>query len=309
MIYMDPTRHTELRALVSRAFTPRRVAEIEPLTRRVARDLIEGLVGREECDVQHDYATILPSVVIAQMIGIPDETIDEVRGWTESFLEIQGPDDYMDSLGKCYELFAQLLAARRERPEDDLMSALLAAEVDGTRLSDEELLGFCFLLVLAGNDTTSGLIGSGIVLMDRHRDQRALVLDDPTLWPDAVEEINRLESPTQVLPRCTTRDVTFHDIVISAGSRTMLIWGSANHDDRVYPDPEQFDVTRDGLKHLVFGHGVHYCLGANLARLEARVAFEEWYARFPDCELAGAPRWITSIWARAYGEVPIRLNA
>jgi cytochrome P450 len=306
MIYIDPPRHTKLRAIVSRAFTPKRVAEIEPLIRRIARGLVDDIAARGRCELQHEYAAVLPSMVIGSMIGVPDEHIDAFRSWTESFLEIQGPDDYMESLGKCYELFAELLAERRRAPRDDLMSALLAAEVDGERLTEEELLGFCFLLVLAGNDTTSSLVGSGAVLLARDPAQRAELVRDPSLWANAVEEINRLESPALVLPRTTTCDVELHGTVIPAGSRVMLIWGSANHDERVFPDPERFDIHREITKHLAFGHGIHYCLGANLARLEARVAFEELHARLPDYELDGPPRRITSIWARAFGEVPLR---
>src|SRR4051794_11774582 len=232
MIYIDPPRHTQLRAIVSRAFTPRRVTEIEPLIRSTARQLLAGIAERGECEVQHEYAAVLPSVVIARMIGVPDEHIDAFRSWTESFLEIQGPEDYLDSLGKCYELFAELLQLRRQAPGEDLMSALLAAEVDGQRLTEEELLGFCFLLVLAGNDTTSSLIGTGLAMLARDPAQRQLLVDDPGLWASAVEEINRIESPTQVLPRTTTCDVEFHGRTIPAGSRVMLIWGSANHDER-----------------------------------------------------------------------------
>jgi cytochrome P450 len=306
MIYMDPVRHTQLRALVSRAFTPKRIAEIEPLVRATARDLLDDIAERGRCDLQHEYATVLPSVVIGKMIGVPDEHIDAFRSWTDSFLEIQGPQDYTESLGKCYELFAELLAERRVAPGDDLMSALLAAEVDGQQLTEEELLGFCFLLVLAGNDTTASLIGSGAVLLANDPAQRAELVRDPSRWGNAVEEINRLESPAQVLPRTTTCDVELHDTVIPSGSRVMLIWGSANHDEREFPDPERFDIHREITKHLAFGHGHHYCLGSNLARLEARVAFEELHARLPDYELDGPPRRITSIWARAYGEVPLR---
>ena len=234
MIYMDPVRHTQLRALVSRAFTPKRVAEIEPLTRSIARDLVDGIAARGRCDLQHDYAAVLPSMVIGKMIGVPDEHIDDFRSWTDSFLEIQGPQDYLDSLGKCYELFAELLAERRRAPRDDLMSALLAAEVEGQRLREEELLGFCFLLVLAGNDTTASLIGTGAVLLATDPEQRAVLVRDPSSWANAVEEINRLESPAQVLPRTTTCDVELHGTVIPSGSRVMLVWGSANHDEREF---------------------------------------------------------------------------
>jgi hypothetical protein len=133
------------------------------------------------------------------------------------------------------------------------------------------------------------------------------MLRDPTLWPGAVEEMNRIESPVQVLPRMTTRPVELHGTTIPSGSRVMLVWGAANHDDREFSDPERFDVTRRIGRHLAFGHGVHYCLGANLARLEARVAFEEWHARFPEYDLDDEPQRITSIWARAFSRIPVRL--
>jgi cytochrome P450 len=310
MIHMDPERHTQLRALVSRAFTPRRVAEVEPLTRQTARTLLDGIVPRGGvCEVQHEFAAVVPSVVVARMIGVPDEHIDAFRSWTESFLEIQGAKDFADAASRIYELFAELLAERRRAPRDDLMSALITAEVEGDRLTDDELLGFCLLLILAGNDTTSSLIGNGIVLLARQPDQRTLLLRDPTLWPGAVEEMNRIESPAQVLPRTTTRPVELHGMTIPSGSRVMLVWGAANHDDREFSDPERFDVTRHIGRHLAFGHGVHYCLGANLARLEARVAFEEWHARFPEYDLEDEPQRITSIWARGFGRVPVRLRA
>ncbi|HZQ57515.1 MAG TPA: cytochrome P450 [Acidimicrobiales bacterium] len=305
MIYFDPPRHTAMRALVSRAFTPKRVAEVEALVRSTARSMIDGIAAAGGCELQHEFAAVLPSVVIAKMIGVEEEHIPQFRTWTESFLEITGPEDYQDAAGKIYGLFASLLAARREAPRDDLMTALIEAEVDGQRLTDDELLGFCLLLILAGNDTTSSLIGSGTVLLAQNPDQRELLVANPSLWPKAIEEMNRVESPTQVLPRTTTRDVTLHGVTMPAGSRVMLIWGSANHDEREFPDPERFDITRTITRHLAFGHGIHYCLGANLARLEARVAFEEWHQRFPRYALAGEPERIVSIWARAYRRVPI----
>ena len=308
MIYFDPPRHTAMRALVSRAFTPKRVAEVEELARRTARDLIDGFAARGGGDVQHEFAAVLPSVVIAKMIGVADDHIPAFRGWTESFLEIQGPEDFAEAATKIYDLFSQLLSERRREPRDDLMTALIGAEVDGQTLTDDELLGFCLLLILAGNDTTSSLIGTGLVLMTENPEQRELLLREPSRWNNAIEEINRVESPTQVLPRTTTEDVTLHDVTIPSGSRVMLIWGSANHDDREFPEPERFDVTRAITRHLAFGHGAHYCLGANLARLEARVAFEEWHARFPTYHLAAPPRRIVSIWARAYREVRLEIG-
>jgi cytochrome P450 len=308
MIYMDPPRHTALRALVSRAFTPKRVAEVEEVARATARALIDQLAGRDECEAQHEFAAILPSVVIARMIGVPDEHVPSFRNWTESFLEITDSGDYADAASNIYGLFARLLSERRESPRDDLMTALTGAEVDGEQLTDEELLGFCLLLVLAGNDTTSSLIGSGIVMLARDPEQRALLVHDPSRWPAAIEELNRIESPAQVLPRTATRDVELHGVTIPAGSRVMLVWGAANHDDREFPAPERFDITRAVTRHLAFGHGAHYCLGANLARLEARVAFEEWHAHFPNYELSAEPTRAVSMWARAYSRVPVRIS-
>jgi cytochrome P450 len=308
MIYMDAPRHTALRSLVSRAFTPKRVAAVEAVTRATARQLLDDIAVRGRCELQHEYAAILPSVVIAQMIGVPDEHVADFRTWTESFLEIQGPDDFAQAAANIYGLFAELLEDRRARPRDDMMTALIDAEANGQRLTDDELLGFCLLLILAGNDTTSSLIGSGMVLLAAHDEARAALVRDPSLWPAAIEEINRLESPTQVLPRTATRDVELHGVTIPAGSRVMLVWGAANRDEREFPEPDRLDLTRAGSRHLAFGHGAHYCLGANLARLEARVAFEEWFARFPDYTLDGEPRRITSIWARGYSRVPVRTN-
>ena len=305
MIYFDPPRHTAMRALVSRAFTPKRVAAVEGLVRQTARELCAGIAERGECELQHDFAAILPSVVIARMIGVPEEHVPSFRSWTESFLEIQGPEDFADAAGKIYALFAELLAERRARPRDDLMTALIDAEAEGQKLSDEELLGFCLLLILAGNDTTSSLIGSGIVLLAQDDAQRARLVADPSLWPNAIEELNRMESPAQVLPRTTTRAVELHGTTIPADSRVMLIWGAANHDDREFTDPERLDVTRKFSRHLAFGHGIHYCLGANLARLEARAAFEEWHRNFPDYRLRAKPQRIVSIWARAFSRIPV----
>jgi cytochrome P450 len=309
MIYFDPPRHTAMRTLVSRAFTPRRVAAAEEAVRTTARVLLDDIAARGGCELQHEFAAILPSVVIARMIGVPDEHVADFRSWTESFIEISGPDDFAEAAGKIYALFAELLAERRARPRDDMMTALLEAEVDGERLRDEELLGFCLLLILAGNDTTSSLIGSGTVLLAGHPDQRALLVREPPRWPAAIEEMIRLEAPAQVLPRTTTVDVERHGVTIPAGSRVMLVWGAANLDEREFADPERFDVTRRIARHLGFGHGVHYCLGASLARLEARVAFEEWHARFPTYDLAGPPERVASSWARAYRRIPVVVPA
>ena len=308
MIYMDPPEHTSMRSLVSRAFTPKRVADLEPRVRAVAGQLLAGVAGAGGCDLVHDFAGPLPSTIMSDLIGVPAEHRKAFQGWIEAFLEVTSPDDIAGRATNIYALFGSLLAERRRSPADDLMSALLAAEVDGESLSDDDLLGFCFLLLVAGNDTTTSLIGNGAELLARHRDQRAELAGNPSLIPAAVEEMVRIESPTQALSRTATRDVELHGSTIPAGSRVMLLWGSANLDDREFEDPEVFDIHRSPSRHLGFGHGIHVCLGAALARLETRVAFEELLARAPDYELNGEPERYVSNWARAWRFLPLQFE-
>jgi cytochrome P450 len=177
---------------------------------------------------------------------------------------------------------AEVFAARRREPRDDLISALLAAEIDGERLNDIELIGFGFLLLVAGNETTTNLISNAAILLDRHRDQRRLLLEDPGRIPGAIEEFLRYDSPVQGLARTTAAPVTLHGVTVPEGKKVLLLFGSANHDERAIPDADRFDVLREPNSHVAFGFGAHFCLGANLARLEARVAFEELLARLPD---------------------------
>jgi cytochrome P450 family 130 len=309
MIYMDPPRHTALRSLVSRAFTPRRVAELESRIRQVAGELIDQFAGRGHCELVHEFAAPLPSIVMADLIGVPEEHRESFRTWTEAFLEVTGPGDIAERAGNIYKLFGELLAERRRAPTDDLMSALIEAQVDGERLSEADLLGFCFLLLIAGNDTTTSLIGNGAELLARYPEQRAELVADPTLIPGAVEEMLRVESPTQALPRTATRAVDLHGVAIPAETRVMLLWGAANLDDREFPDPERFDVHRAAPRHLGFGHGIHFCLGAPLARLESRVAFEELLARVPEYQLSEAPQRYVSNWARSWRLLPLEYGA
>lgn len=246
---------------------------------------------------------------MSDLIGVPDEHREAFQGWIEAFLEVTSPDDIAGRATNIYALFGSLLADRRQVPADDLMSALLAAQVDGNRLSDDDLLGFCFLLLVAGNDTTTSLISNGAELLARHRDQRTELANDPSLIPAAVEEMLRIESPTQALSRTAMREVELHGTTIPAGSRVMLLWGSANLDDREFDDPDVFDIHREPTRHLGFGHGIHVCLGAALARLETRVAFEELLARMPEYQLRGEPERYVSNWARAWRFLPLEFES
>ena len=188
------------------------------------------------------------------------------------------------------------------------MSALLDAEIDGERLTQEELLGFCFVLIVAGNDTTTNLIANGAILLAQHPDARRELEAEPASLEDAIEEMLRCESPAQALPRRATRALTLHGVAIPQGAEVLLVWGAANRDEREFDAPERFDLHRRIRRHLAFGQGLHFCLGANLARLEARVAFEELLARVPDYELAESPRFVTSVWARSPERVAIRFR-
>lgn len=309
LIYMDPPRQTALRKLVSRVFTPRRVAGMEADLSASIERLINTIATKDTCEFQHEYAAVIPSVAVGGMIGLDEKHLAPMRTWTEAFIGLtENNEDALNAAVSIYTTFAELLEMRRREPREDMMTALLNAEIDGERLSDEELLGFCLLLVLGGNDTTASLIGSGAVLLLQNPDQLDLLHRDPSLWPSAVEEINRIEAPTQALPRTATRDVELHGVRIPAGSRVLLVWGAANHDEREFPEPERFDVTRRAQRHASFGHGVHFCMGSGLARLEARLAFERWFARFPECELIDVPTRVTSTWARAFDSIPLRVN-
>jgi cytochrome P450 len=309
---LDPPRHDALRQLVAKAFTARRMADMEPEIRRIARELIDGFAGAGEADLLGAFARHLPSRVIGAMLGVPPERREHFLEWTEAMVEAQPGAGAAEALRqpatRIYQEFARLLAERRARPRDDLMSALLAAEIDGQRLRDEELLGFCFVLIVAGNDTTTNLIANGAVLLADHPDQRKGLVEDPRRIPAAIEEMLRCEAPAQALPRITRRPVTMRGTTIPAGALVRLVWAAANRDEREFADPERFDVTRPPARHVAFGSGVHFCLGAHLARLEARIAFEELLARLPDYRLAERPRWRTSIWARAHTAVQVRFE-
>jgi cytochrome P450 len=290
----DPPQHTRLRSLISRAFTPRRVSELEPQIREIAAGLLDEMLTGDRADAIEQYAMLLPSMVIGRLIGLPDELVPVCRALTDAQMTLTEPSQIAGTVQKAYAIFAELYEERRRAPQDDLMSALLAAEIDGRRLTDDELQAFGWLLLVGGNDTTTNLIGNGIELFARHPDTRRELVDDPRLLGMAVEEVLRYASPTYSLPRTATRDFERHGRTIPAGARVHLLWHSANLDEREFPDPERFDIRRDAARHLALGHGVHYCMGASLAKLEARIAWEELLGRIPDYAVVEPPRHFVS---------------
>ena len=287
MIMMDPPRHDDLRSLVNRAFTPRRIAAMEESVRAVAIELIDSFSERLSCDFVREFAAPLPTIVIADLIGVRREDRAQFRHWSDQLVQADPdkPELVQDALAagaELYSYFATIVAERRKEPRDDLATALIEAEIDGQHLSEEELLGFLFLLLVAGNETTTNLITNGAVLLAQHPEARAELAENPSLIGGAVDEILRYDSPVQGLARTLTRDVTIHGETIPQDAKVLLVYGSANRDEREFADPDRFDIHRRIERSVAFGHGVHYCLGAALARLEGRVAYEELLGRFPD---------------------------
>jgi cytochrome P450 len=280
MIQMDPPAQVALRNLVSRGFTLRRVSAMEPRIRQLARLYLAPLLERESCDLVADFAALLPSDVISTLLGVPRADHAEVRARTEALmardaLTHRPPPSAEQAALQQVDYFIRLIAEKRRAPGDDLISALCAAELEGRRLADHEILGFSFLLISGGNETTEKLIANTVYLLQRHPAQRQRLYADPGLIPRAVEESLRYLSPTQYMVRATTRDVELYGRRIPRAAQVVLLIGAANRDERQFPDPDRFDLERDAERHLAFGYGVHFCLGASLARLEARVALEE----------------------------------
>jgi cytochrome P450 len=286
MIFMDPPRHDRLRALVSRAFTPRRVAALEPFIRATAARLLDALAARGGGDFVGDFSAPLPMEVIFTLLGVPDADRVQLRAWMDHSLERDRdtpllPARAIEAMLHLMQYWHGFLEQLRRQPNDGLIAGLLQAEVDGERLTDGEIVGFCSLLGAAGNETVTKLLANACVLFARHPAQWEAVRAERALVPGAVEEVLRYWPPSQYQGRTLTRDVEWYGQRVPQGARVLLLTGSANRDEREFADPDRFDVRRDTANHLGLGVGVHFCLGAALARLESRVGLEEFATRFP----------------------------
>jgi cytochrome P450 len=290
MIFMDPPGHDELRRLVSRAFTPRRVAALEARARQLCARFLDPQREGKGFEYVEEFAAKIPTMIIGALLGVPDDDQDQLRIWGDRMLRFD-PDgmsaEKLDAFQKFSAYMEALVTDRTRTPRDDMISDLIAAEItreDGStrRLDHHEVMAFFTLLEIAGSETTARLLGWAAVLLARHPEQRTKLRADRAVVPNAVEELLRYEPPSPIQARFVTRPVEWHGHTVPAGSKIALLTGSAGRDEREYDDPDRFDVERSFDRHVTFGYGVHFCLGANLARLEARVVLEETLDRLPD---------------------------
>jgi cytochrome P450 len=316
MIFMDPPQHTRYRKLVSRAFTPRHMSALEPRIRALASGFLDEFVGaRNGFDYVADFAARLPVMVISALLGAPEEDEPQLREWSDEMLHID-PGEMMGSKMSgiqqdVHDYWQAIIDDRRRHPRDDIMSELMASELDeadgSTRhLSDAEIHGFMGLISGAGNETVARFLGWSAIGLDQFPEQRAKLAANLELLPNAVEEILRWEAPSAIQGRWVTRDVEIGGSTIPAESKVALLTGAADRDERMWADPDRIDVERDLSRHVAFGYGIHFCLGAALARLEGRIALEETFKRFPtwDVDYDNAEMVHTST-VRGYAKVPI----
>jgi cytochrome P450 len=295
MIFTDPPRHEALRKLVSRAFTPRRVAELEPDIRAMCREWLAPVAEAGQGEIVSDLAGKLPMAVIARLLGAPATDNARLKELSDRLLHreegsVAKPEDGAAAGLELFLYFSELIAERQKQPADDMITDLIQAELPGPdagtqRLNETELVMFCLLLGVAGNETTSKLIATGTVVLADFPDERTRLAKSAELWPSAVEELLRFDPPSHYQGRVATRDLDWHGDTVPAGSTVLLVNGAANHDPREFQDPHRFIADRPIERHLALGHGIHYCLGAALARLETRVALEELLRRFPSYEV------------------------
>jgi cytochrome P450 len=277
---------------VNRGFTPRRIAALEPRIREITRHCLDALNGSGEIDLMRDFAVPIPVTVIAELLGVPAEHLVDFKRWSDAIVQgvslggaTAAPTETIGTMLEFMQFLQQLVEERRARPAEDLISVLIEEEAGGS-LDFQELLLFAVVLLVAGNETTTNLIGNAVHLLLDRPDDLAAVAADPALVPGLVEEALRYVSPIQMLPRSATRDVEVAGTRIAKGENVLVLFASANRDSRKFENGDEFDLLRNPKEHIAFGFGIHYCLGASLARLEGRIAFEELFARLPNLRRA-----------------------
>jgi cytochrome P450 len=317
LVSSDPPIHTRMRKLVSRDFSPRAIRELEPRVRALTNALLDEIAQKRHFDLVADFAVPLPVKIIASILGIPGERYETFKRWSDTLIELtslqpctQMADSVRTNLTEMRAYFAEEIERRRRHPGTDLMSSLVSAHDDGEMLSAGELMQFLVMLLLAGNETTTNLLGNGMLALQNHRDQMAMLRRDPSLIARAVEEMCRYDSPVQSVFRTAKEDVEIGGTSVEKGSGIFLMIGSANRDAAKFERPDVFDITREDNDHLSFGEGIHYCLGAPLARLEAGVAFSIMLNRFPHLRLDDEPQldYKTSFFVRSLKSLPMVID-
>lgn len=326
LITMDPPRHVKLRRLVNKGFTPRAVALWEPKIRETTNILLDSIARKGESDFVLDVACNIPLAVICRMLGVPEEDwalmfqlTNKVLGPGDPEYQTDVPEDQRGTpdaaritgnMGtmQMFGYYAQALQARRTKPSDDIISVLCESEVDGEALTDEDILWFCFLLILAGNETTRNAMSGGLLTLCEHPAEKAKLLNNMSLLPGAVEEILRWVSPVMHMSRVALEDSQVGDQPIKKGERVTMWYPSVNRDEEVFPDGDIFNIQRTPNDHLAFGIGEHFCLGAGFARLELTVLYEELFRRFPDIELNGPAERLRSTFIGGIKHLPVRFT-
>lgn len=281
ILKQDPPKHRQLRKLVSQAFTPRAIESLAPKIKAIAHELCDIAEARGTMDALDDLASPLPIIIIAELLGVPPSDRHQFRQWSDALVG-NDSEQYVQCQREMSEYFSLIAEERRLAPQNDLISNLVHARVDDEQLSDLEMIGFCILLLVAGNETTTNLITSALLCFDSDRNAREELLADHSLLPQAIEEVLRYCSPVQMMSRWVRQDTVLRGQTLKAGQWVNLWIGSANHDEEIFGQSEQFDIHRHPNPHLAFGSGIHFCLGANLARMEADIALQTFLVRFPN---------------------------
>jgi len=307
MLFMDPPQHTRLRKLASHAFTPSRVAALRSHIREITSRLLDKVERDRRMDVIRDLAEPLPAIVTAEMLGVPVEDHDQLKAWSANFAEMLGnfqhnPESAPRMLRTVQNMttyFADAIREQRSHPREGLVHSLMTAEVDGDRLSDEEIVATCIVTMVGGQETTTNLIGNGVLTLLRHPEEMERLRSDPSLVPSAVEEMLRYESPSQHTGRLAPSDRELGGKVIRARQAVMAVMAAANRDPERFPDPDRFDIQRQNNRHLAFGYAAHFCFGAALARIEGQEAFDALLRRMPDLRLEpGRLEWRNNLGLR-----------
>ena len=318
-LFMDPPDHTRLRALVQKAFTPKTVESLRPRVQELVDELLAAALERGSMEVIEDLAYPLPVRVISELLGVPHDDHDRFKGWSKEMARALDPDfatppdveERREQAAKAFvEYFQALIAERRRQPRDDLLSALIAAEDEGHKLSEKELLSTLILLLVAGHETTVNLIGNGVLALGRNPDQLARLRNDPSLARSAVEEVLRYDPPVQFTARVALDDIDVDGTTLPKGGQAILLIAAANRDREQFADPDVFDVGRQDNRHLAFGLGAHFCIGAPLARVEGQVALAAMATRLADLELAiEQPEYKENIVLRGLAALPVTFSA